>query len=129
MGSAEGSSDAVTRRTPLRVLDSAENLAILVYQLTQGFPAHERYGITSQMRRAAISVGSNLAEGSGRPTDADFARFVGQAEGSAAELQFQAGVSRRLGYLTDEELARLLGALDSMRRQMRSLRGALAPFR
>ena len=116
---------AVTRQTPLRVLSEAEDLVVLVYEATRALPKAELYVLTSQMRRAALSIGSNLAEGSGRSTDADFGRFIGLAEGSASELFFQIGVCRRLEYFTGDQASHLLEAVNRLRRQMRSLRTAV----
>ena len=84
----------------LRVYAHAEDLAVLVYQLTRGLPADERFGLSSQMRRAAVSIGSNIAEGCGRDSNAELLRFLRIALGSATELEFQLKLVRRLA-LTD----------------------------
>jgi four helix bundle protein len=83
----------------LRVFAEAEDVAVEVYGLTQTFPRQERFGLSQQMRRAAIAIGSNIAEGCGRSGARDLARFLDIALGSATELQFQLRVARRLGYL------------------------------
>ena len=80
----------------LDVWSKSIDLSVLVYGLTSNFPRHELYGLTSQMRRAAVSVASNIAEGSARATTRDFRQFVEMAQGSNAELQTQLIISRRL---------------------------------
>jgi four helix bundle protein len=81
----------------LVVWQKAIELTICVYRLTQSFPSHELYGLTSQMRRASVSVASNIAEGRGRLNPADFRQFLGVAQGSTYELQTQLLVAKRLG--------------------------------
>ncbi len=81
----------------LKVTRKAEELAVLVYRATREFPREERYGLTSQVRRAATSVGSNIAEGCGRSGDLELAQFLQYSLGSASELEFQLRVAARLG--------------------------------
>lgn len=78
------------------------DLLVAVYKYTEDFPAHERYGLTSQMRRAAVSVPSNIAEGS-RRRGKDTAHFLNIAFGSASELETQLEASRRLGFGKNDE--------------------------
>ncbi len=82
----------------LRAFQLADELALLVYRETAGFPREELFGLTSQIRRAAVSVASNIAEGCGRSTDTDFLRFLDMANGSLRELQYQISLAQRLGY-------------------------------
>ena len=82
----------------LEVWKRSIDLTALVYEFTTEFPKEEIYGLTSQMRRAAVSIASNIAEGSARGTRKDFKQFVKQAEGSNCELQTQLTISRRLGF-------------------------------
>ena len=82
----------------LEVWNKAIDLTTLVYNLTATFPKHEIYGLSSQIRRAAVSIASNVAEGSARGTRNDFRQFVKQAQGSNAELQTQVLIAKRLGY-------------------------------
>lgn len=86
----------------LRAFQLADELALLVYRETSGFPKEEMFGLTSQVRRAAVSVASNIAEGCGRSTDADFLRFLDMANGSLRELQYQISLAQRLGYLPSQ---------------------------
>ncbi|MEN6549242.1 MAG: four helix bundle protein [Armatimonadia bacterium] len=90
----------------LRVFSHAYELTLLVYQKTESFPKREIYALTSQMRRAAMSVGANIAEGQRRRTPRDFANFIAMSEGSLAELQFYIRLARDLGFLdeTDHDL-------------------------
>jgi four helix bundle protein len=85
----------------LRAFALADEVALLIYQITAGFPKEELYGLASQMRRAAVSVPSNIVEGSARESQADYVRFLTIAFGSLRELHYQLSVSRRLGYLDD----------------------------
>ena len=87
----------------LDVWQKATDFADLVYSKTKSFPFGERFGLTNQMRRAAVSVSSNIAEGSARISDADFARFVEIATGSLFEVVSEATVAKRKGYLNPEE--------------------------
>jgi four helix bundle protein len=79
----------------------ADDLAVRVYQVTEAFPPHQRYSLTDQMQRAAVSVPANIAEGSGRRTITDFLRFLYIALGSLRELEYYIHLSKRLGYLNE----------------------------
>jgi four helix bundle protein len=85
----------------------AKNLAILVYRETEKFPRSELFGLTSQTRRAAVSVASNIAEGQGRLTKGEFRHFLGQARGSLPELETQIEIANELGYVQDEAFRNL----------------------
>jgi four helix bundle protein len=82
----------------LTVWQRSMQLAICVYKLTQGFPREELYGLTSQIRRSAVSLPSNIAEGHGRLNTGEFRQFLGVARGSNCELQTQLELARALGY-------------------------------
>jgi four helix bundle protein len=109
----------------LTVWDRAIDFADSVYLATRKFPDDERFGLTSQMRRAAVSVSSNLAEGSSRASKIDFARFVEIATGSAFEVVSQAVISRRQGFLADLDFAKLYGAAEELSRMLSGLRKSL----
>lgn len=79
----------------------ADELALAVYEGTRDFPKSELFGLTSQMRRAAVSVAANVVEGCGRPSEKDFLRFLGIAFGSIRELGYFIDLSTRLGYLSE----------------------------
>jgi len=81
----------------------ADEVAILIYRITSGFPKEELYGLTSQMRRAAVSVPSNIVEGCARDSQADYLRFLTIAFGSLRELHYQLSLSLRLGYLSNQD--------------------------
>jgi four helix bundle protein len=86
----------------LIVWQKAIDLTVSIYTLTQSFPRNELYGLTSQMRRASVSVASNIAEGRGRLNAAEFRQFLGLAQGSIFELRTQLLVARKLGFACGE---------------------------
>ena len=90
--------------TKLRAFELADEVAILVYRVTAGFPKEELYGLTSQMRRAAVSVPSNIVEGCARDSQADYLRFLYISFGSLKELHYQLNLSERLGFLRNEDM-------------------------
>jgi len=85
------------------VWGKAHQLTLAVYRVTRGFPSDERFGLTSQMRRASSSIGANIAEGCGRRGDAELSRFLQISYGSASELEYHVLLSHDLGYLRMEE--------------------------
>jgi four helix bundle protein len=85
----------------LRIWQEAVALALVIYRATAEFPKHELYGLTSQMRRAAVSISSNIAEGKGHSSDGDFGRFLFHARGSLLELQTQIVIARGLEYFDE----------------------------
>lgn len=89
----------------------ADDLVIVIYQITKKFPRHELYGLTSQLRRAAVSVAANIAEGSGRRTLRDYIRFLYHSKGSLTEVEYLVHVANRLGYLTQSDFHSLRGDL------------------
>jgi four helix bundle protein len=80
-------------------------LAVAIYKQTAGFPSAEKYGLTSQLRRAAVSIPSNIAEGQGRLTKGEFSQFLGHARGSLHELETQLEIAAELGLITKESVA------------------------
>ena len=89
--------------TELRAFELADEVAVLLYRVTARFPKEELYGLTSQMRRAAISIPSNIVEGCACDTQADYLRFLYIAFGSLRELHYQLDLSKRPGFLRDED--------------------------
>ncbi len=89
--------------TKLRAFELADEVAILVYRVTAGFPKEELFGLTSQLRRASVSVPSNIVEGCARDSEAEYLRFLNIAFGSLRELHNQLNLSKRLGFLPDED--------------------------
>lgn len=109
----------------------ADDLAVSIYQLTNAFPKSEDYGLTSQMRRAAVSVAANIAEGSARATLEDYVHFLFIAKSSLSEVEYYLHLSHRLGYLdsdkydsitqVQEEASRVLyGLIQHVQNQMQS---------
>lgn len=116
----------------LRAFELADELALATYKATRRFPKAELFGLTTQMRRAAVSVASNIVEGCARNSQADYVHFLDMAFGSARELEYQASLAHRLAYLesedyaalraTCEETSKVLGGLiRSLRKQTYSL--------
>ena len=111
----------------LRAFELADEVAILVYRTTKEFPKEEIYGLTSQMRRAAVSVPSNIVEGCARNTETEYLRFLEIAFGSLRELHYQVGLSRRLGYsvssdvqVLEEKVVETEKVLNGLIRSLRS---------
>lgn len=100
-------------------------LAKIVYYLTRQFPAEEKFGLISQMRRAAISVPSNIAEGQARHTTGEFIQFISHAEGSVAELDTQLIIAVDLGFASQDSAAAAFELIGDLRRMLNSLRRKL----
>ncbi|GAB3579062.1 four helix bundle protein [Hymenobacter daeguensis] len=109
----------------LTVWERAMSMAQAVHVLCQQLPDTERYGLISQMRRAAVSIPSNIAEGSGRGFNADFRRFLSIAIGSAYELETQLLLSSRFGYCTDVQTGPLLIQMSELQKMLYGLRNSL----
>jgi four helix bundle protein len=105
----------------LTVWQKAFDLVITVYQKTQDFPKHELFGLTGQVRRAAISIPSNIAEGRGKLTKGEFKLFLGHARGSLAELETQILIARHLNYLNDIEGSKLMEQIAEVGRLLNGL--------
>jgi four helix bundle protein len=101
------------------------NLATLVYKSTKDFPKSEVYGLTSQIRRAAVSIASNIAEGSGRNTDKDFARFLDIAIGSSFELETQIEIAFLLEYIEKDIYEQLIQNCSQLQKMIYSFRKKL----
>jgi four helix bundle protein len=107
----------------LIVWEKAHKLTLAIYKETNAFPKEERFGLTSQVRRASSSVPANLAEGCGRRSDGEMGRFVQIAMGSGAELSYHLLLCRDLGFLGAPEFARLSSDLDEVMRMLSALYG------
>ena len=118
-------SAAVQNPRNLRIYGQALDMAMTVYRLTGSFPTEERYGLVSQMRRAAVSVGSNIAEGCGRNGNRALIAALHHALGSLDELEFQAELSRRLGICPATMLENAIQEMVSMRRAVAAMIAAL----
>ena len=109
----------------LKVWQRAIDLATLIYSLTKSFPESEKYGLTSQLQRAAISVSSNIAEGSGRQTKPDFKHFLSIALGSLYEIESQLAVSQKLNYISEEAVNTAISEVTEIQKMIYSLRSKL----
>jgi len=105
----------------LRITAHSRALAVRVYRVTSDFPHLERFGLTSQMRRAAISIGSNISEGCGRSGDKELVQFLHIALGSASELEFQALVASDLAFLSADAAPILLDEINHTKRMLLKL--------
>jgi four helix bundle protein len=105
----------------LNVWKTSAHLAIDIYNLTRNFPKEELYGVTSQMRRAAISVPSNISEGAGRGSRPEFIRFLNIASGSLSELETQLYITRELGYVRPSQYNEIWGEIKTIRAQISGL--------
>ena len=105
----------------LLVWEKAHNLTLAIYKSTRNFPSDERFGLTTQMRRASASIAANLAEGCGRRSDGEMGRFIQIAMGSGAELSYHLLLARDLGLLEAKPHAALDGELSEVMRMMSSL--------
>ncbi len=110
----------------LKIWNKAIDLCVDVYKATADFPADERYGLTSQLRRASVSVPSNIAEGAGRNSDKDFVRFLSIANGSAYEVQTQLVISNRLGLVDDKTVSPLLDQVVELQKMNYALQNKLS---
>ena len=109
----------------LEVWRKAIDFADLVYKYTRNFPAKERFGLTNQMRRAAVSISSNIAEGSSRSSKVDFARFIESAGGSVFEVVSECFVARRQNFLSDDNFRKIYSAAEEESRMLSGLRRSL----
>jgi len=105
----------------LIVWRKAIELAKLIYCVTESFPRQEMYGLTAQIRRAAVSVPSNIAEGQGRLSRNEFRQFLGQARGSLLEVETQLVIASELGYITEEAVQPLMSCSDEVSRLLHGL--------
>ena len=109
----------------LRVWQLSMELVEIIYRLTQNFPKHEIYGLTSQIQRAAVSVPSNIAEGHTREHTKEFLHHLSIAQASLAELETQLEIAARLNYLETSELGPVRERVASLGKQQYALRNAL----
>lgn len=102
----------------LNVWQKAHHLALGIYKLTQGFPREELYGLTSQMRRAGVSIAANIAEGCAQRTDAAFCRYLSIALGSGAELEYHLLLAHDLGFVNDSDYESLQFELAEVKKML-----------
>ena len=111
----------------LDVWQLAMDIVIEIYRLTRAFPAEEKFGLTAQLRRATVSIPSNIAEGHSRLGAAEFRRFVSIARGSVAEVETQIAVAVALGFIGADEIKSLSTQLDRLSKMLFGLYRRLAP--
>lgn len=109
----------------LRVWQDAMKFTVEVYRLTGQFPRHELYGLSQQLRRAAVSVPSNIAEGKGHRSDREFGNYLLHARGSLLEAQTQLMIAKELQYMGGEDAGRILASADAIGRSLNSLINSL----
>jgi four helix bundle protein len=111
----------------LDVFKRAHRVTLRIYQISKEFPADEKFGLISQMRRAAASIATNLIEGSHRLNRAEYRQFVGIARGSSGELKYHALLAKDLGYLLLSDYVNLRAELDEISKMLMGLAKSLAP--
>ena len=102
----------------LDVWNMAMDFVVAVYKTTESFPKDEKFGLTSQIRRASVSIPANIAEGAARNSTKEFIQFLSIAQGSASELETELLIAQRLGYLREDAYLRLRPELDSIGRML-----------
>jgi four helix bundle protein len=122
----QGNSTKPRHYKELLIWQRGMRLAKTVYHLTAEFPADERYGLTSQMKRAVVSIPSNIAEGQARRSAREFALFLGHASGSLAELETQLLLSADLGYAKPLEVAALEGEIGEIQKMIGAIQRRLS---
>ncbi|HEY7352170.1 MAG TPA: four helix bundle protein [Terriglobales bacterium] len=105
----------------LQVWRKAHSLALKCYSCTRDFPKHELYGITSQIRRCAVSIGANIAEGCGKRGNAEFQRYLGIAAGSSSELEYHFLLAHDLGLLSQDDYESLDASIVEVKRMLAGL--------
>lgn len=111
----------------LRAFELADRLVLSIYAATRSFPKEEQFGLTSQLRRAAISIASNIVEGCARRSQGDYTRFLDMAFGSTREVEYQLTIAHRLGYLSDDEARKLAAQADETAKVLAGLLRSLRP--
>ena len=109
----------------LKIWQKSIDLVTGIYKLAATFPTDERYGLISQIRKAAVSISSNIAEGAGRNTNRDFSHFIGIANGSSYEVMTQLIIAQRLKFITEEEVLPILSKLDEIQKMIYAFQKSL----
>ena len=109
----------------LAVWQRAVEMTLEIYKLTAAFPDYERFGLTNQLRRAAVSVASNIAEGYGRPTRGEYVQFLGHARGSVSEVETQLVIAEGLGYGSRKLLQNSVELCSQAGRMLRAMMNSL----
>ncbi len=101
-----------------QVWKKSHAMVLSIYRDTRGFPQEELYGLTSQIRRATISIAANIAEGAGKKTDADFARFLYISMGSASEVEYHILLAKDLGYVSNNRFCQLTNDIEEIKKML-----------
>ncbi|HKP45029.1 MAG TPA: four helix bundle protein [Pyrinomonadaceae bacterium] len=109
----------------LDVWKKSIDFVVAVYQATESFPNDEKFGLTSQLRRASVSIPANIAEGAGRRSSKEFAHFLSNSQGSASEVDTELLIANKLAYLAEEKYVSLRAALDEIGRMITGLSKSL----
>ena len=109
----------------IRVWEKSHVLTLQVYKMTLGFPGDERFGLVSQIRRACSSIPTNIAEGCGRGSDKELARFIDIATGSASEVEYQLQLALDLGYISEKQHVAMTTKVTEIRRMLLSFNKAI----
>ena len=117
--------ETVNSYRDLKVWRKSMDLVVACYRLTKLFPNQEKYGLVSQLQRAAVSVPSNIAEGHGRKYTNDYLRFLSIANGSLMEVETQIQIAQRLNFINSEECTTILNQTSEISRMLRGLKAAL----
>ena len=112
----------------LNVWQKSMQLVFGIYKVTRNFPKHEQFGLTSQIRRSAVSIPSNIAEGHGRKSDKELVRFLNIARGSVYELDTQLNIAKQLNYLSQYEFNFIANLLDETSRLLSGLDRAKSQY-
>ena len=102
----------------LEVWKRAIDFVVMIYESTKAFPSDERFGLTSQLRRAAVSIAANIAEGAARKSNKEFLQFLSISQGSASEVETELLIAKRIGYLNDNKYLQLKDEADNIGRMM-----------
>ncbi|HLA95706.1 MAG TPA: four helix bundle protein [Pyrinomonadaceae bacterium] len=102
----------------LDVWKKAIEMVTLVYEITKQFPADERFGLTSQIRRAAVSIPANIAEGAARQTDKEFCQFLAISQGSSSELETELLIAKNLGYIQSDDYEHIYQEINTIARML-----------
>lgn len=111
----------------LTVWQRSVELAITIYELTSSFPDSERFGLTSQLRRASVSIASNIAEGYGRSTRGEYIQFLGHARGSTSEVETQIVIAKALGFGSEANLQKTGTLCSEVGRMLKAMMKSLQP--
>ena len=115
----------MNRFKELKVWQKAIDIVVEVYKLTVNFPQNERFGLTSQVQRASVSIPSNIAEGAGRNSQREFYQFLGIANGSSFEIETQLTVAYKLGYISEDHLNSITPKINEVQNMIFKLQKTL----